>query len=339
MTKAFNLDIESIPDEYDDKVDNYLSMKNNEVGLEDTYGRRVFTPESGMKSELREYLYIDSKDEKYAVADISNCTHYLFADMLLDSLNLSDYELEQLDKLGKKIRSNSFEKDQIKHLLTKLIQPVYSKNKVDIRDVLGELFNYVIMDEVNENLLIDLLSTSNRKHRERLVYSLLSISGVFYEVLMDKFRYNTDHEAKNRYEFKKSLASLLHCEKDDMYIPNGVYDKFRNYFPKIFYKIKDRKKNDYRNLGFHITRKETALMVENVAKELLDENKQFIHLYDGIIINNDMVENVAERIRTKSKEMFNLTAPVSIEKYYKSPDRMDQIQEMLLDMQSNAKII
>jgi hypothetical protein len=314
-------------------------MKNNEVGLEDTYGRRVFTPESGMKSELREYLYIDSKDEKYAVADISNCTHFLFADMLLDSLNLSDYELEQLDKLGKKIRSNSFEKDQIKHLLIKLIQPVHSKNKVDIRDVLGELFNYVIMDEVNENLLIDLLSTPNRKNRERLTYTLLSISGMFYEVLMDKFGYDTDHESKSRTKFKKRLAALLNDKIKHMFIPNGIYDEFLKYFPKIFFKIVDRKKNDYRNLGFHITRKETVLMVENVAKELLDENIQFIHLYDGIIINKDLVEDVAERIRTKSKEMFNLTAPVSIEKYYEIPDKMDQIQKMLLDMQSNAKII
>jgi hypothetical protein len=132
-------------------------------------------------------------------------------------------------------------------------------------------------------------------------YKALAESGMFYEYLIAESKYIGD-----RNTFKKDFFAQVFFSKVVSY-SMPIKDAFVTAFPTVYAMINHLKANDYRDFAISLQRLEASIIIDKVAKKMIQLGRCVLTLHDAIVTCNDKDLDLAEELINKAMVKLGIT--------------------------------
>ena len=133
------------------------------------------------------------------------------------------------------------------------------------------------------------------------LFSILVLSGNYYQYLIDNLFLNSKSEAKEM-TYKVLFGQNRENSKSDIL--------FKSIFPTIhnFIKLYKSENNDYRVLAYELQRAESDLIFNNIIKEISEKNSdiRIITVHDSIIVQRRWKDFVSKIFNEKITQCFQV---------------------------------
>ncbi|MFP8488494.1 hypothetical protein ACKGJO_05280 [Gracilimonas sp. Q87] len=248
----------------------------------------------------------EPKGTEHQIVELSNSFQYFLSTVLVEEMDLSKKELEQVNYMGQVLHQIS--KKSKKELIDVFVDALRDKDSLKMfywtLDLFFDLkYKYGLDIDTKTNLI----EFEDQKRRQLTLYVLMSLAGITYDVLME-----FDPDTTDRSKFKKDISTMINKSNEYNWKRFGVDEIYMDYFIEVYRVMMKWKEYHHKNLG-HIMSQFESKFIHSYEEKLLTHDIPFMNIFDGIMVNKDIALNLLTKMAKGSKEKYGMTAPLKLD--------------------------